>query len=101
MGQCLALAARCGEIPTKRPSGMSYTCRAFHRYWPASMNTVSRRRSAGFAFVFLALTSCAARAPAPAAFVPKGNLHALGLKAAADPMVKGARLIPDAVDEEK
>jgi hypothetical protein len=59
------------------------------------------RRSVGFAFAFTALTACAARTPPAAVGTPKGNLRALGVKAAADPTVNGSRAIPEAIDEDK
>lgn len=70
------------------------THRCYHR-------DVSRVRAAGFVFVFCTLSACAARSPGPVAVTPKGNLRALGVKANADPTVKGARVLPEAVDEDK
>ncbi|MDB4994840.1 MAG: hypothetical protein JWM74_2272, partial [Myxococcaceae bacterium] len=48
----------------------------------------------------LALAACAHQGGAPIA-EPKGNLHALGVGAKADPTLIGARLIPEALDDEK
>src|SRR5437868_4599061 len=57
--------------------------------------------TAGLAFVFVALSACAARGPQGAAAAPKGNLRALNVKANADPTVKGSHVVPETVDDDK
>ncbi len=47
-----------------------------------------------------ALAACAHGGSTPIA-EPKGNLHALGVGAKSDPTVIGARLVPEALDEDK
>ncbi len=63
--------------------------------------TVSRVRAAGMASVLCMLAACASRPPPAAQMAAKGNLRALGVKAAAEPTIKGSRAIPEAVDDDK
>ena len=63
--------------------------------------------SAAAALALSHLAGCAARALPQVPMVPKGNLHALGVGASADPTVgvgrggTGAHLFPEVVDEER
>jgi hypothetical protein len=64
------------------------------------MRSLPCRRARGALLACVALAACAHGGGVPIA-EPKGNLHALGVGAKADPTLVGARLIPEALDEEK